>query len=163
MREDVKSVAVILMFLIILSLTHGVVGLILGISLVFFLFFLRILCGSIKRKKERSKFFLRVSCVFLLVFVFAWAPWLDDQAIHDKVLKEKGWKDGTIVTVEHFKNHFKNLPEEILQELLRESREKGIKNGVLICDYKVHWFPFGRVVVSCEGAYYVTFWGQIIP
>jgi len=25
------------------------------------------------------------------------------------------------------------------------------------------WFPFGRWVASCEGGYYVTFWGQIFP
>ncbi len=38
----------------------------------------------------------------LILLIFAWAPWLDNQAIHDNVLKEKGWKDGTITTPEHF-------------------------------------------------------------
>jgi len=98
--------------------------------------------------------------VALLIFlILAWAPWLDNQSIHDKVLKEKGWKDGTITTPKHFEN----LSDKVLQELLEEGRKKGIENGILICDYKVSWFPFGRIAGSCEGMYFITFWGQIIP
>ena len=36
------------------------------------------------------------------------------------------------------------------------------QTGELICDYNVSWFPFGRIVGGCEGAYYVTFYGKII-
>lgn len=68
----------------------------------------------------------------LLVILFlAWAPWMDNQAIHDKVFEEKASIDGTM------------------------DRE----TGELICDYNVMWFPFGRYVASCEGGYFVTFWG----
>lgn len=63
-----------------------------------------------------------------------WAPWLNNQKLHDKVLEERGRLDGTID-----------------------------KDGNLICDYNVMWFPFGRWVASCEGGYYVTFWGEILP
>ena len=94
--------------------------------------------------------------VLLIVLLLAWAPWMDNQAIHDKVLKERGWKDGTITTPEHFEN----LPDEVLQEMLEESREKGVEDGILICDYNVMWAPFGRWVASCEGGYYVTFYGS---
>lgn len=31
-----------------------------------------------------------------------------------------------------------------------------------MCDYNVMWFPFGRWVASCEGGYYVIFWGKPI-
>ncbi|MCD6088768.1 hypothetical protein J7K07_03505 [Candidatus Bathyarchaeota archaeon] len=31
----------------------------------------------------------------LILSLLAWAPWLNDKEIHDKVLKERGWKDGT--------------------------------------------------------------------
>ena len=71
----------------------------------------------------------------LLLILFAWAPWLDDQAIHDKVFQERAHIDGTI--------------------------DK--QTGELICDYKVMWAPFGRYVASCEGGYFVTFWGQRMP
>jgi len=82
----------------------------------------------------------------------SWAPWLNDKEIHDTVLKERGWKGGTITTAEHFK------------EWIEDSRRKGVENnGILICDYEVRWFPFGRIVGSCEGMYFVTFWGQIFP
>jgi len=37
-----------------------------------------------------------------------------------------------------------------------------VEDGILICDYNVMWFPFGRWVASCEGGYYVTFWGKPI-
>ena len=74
-----------------------------------------------------------VLALFVLA-VFAWAPWMDDKAIHDKVFEERARIDGTI--------------------------DK--QTGELICDYKVTWFPFGRWVASCEGGYFVTFWGKIL-
>lgn len=71
----------------------------------------------------------------LLIFILlAWAPWINNQAIHDRVLEEKARIDGTI--------------------------DK--ETGGLICDYNVMWFPFGRYVASCEGDYFVTFWGRIL-
>jgi len=102
---------------------------------------------------------IAIFALLLILFLLAWAPWLNDKEIHDKVLKERGWKDGTITTVEHFKE----LDNETLQKLIEDSRRKGVENGILICDYEVKWFPFGRIVWSCEGVYFVTFWGQIFP
>jgi len=87
----------------------------------------------------------RVSIVIVLVLfllVVAWAPWLNDQEIHDIVFREKAHIDGTMGWVLY---------------------PNGTEIYKLICDYKVTWFPFGRLVVSCEGGYYVTFWNQIIP
>jgi hypothetical protein len=78
----------------------------------------------------------------LLLGTLVWAPWLNNQEIHDRVFQEKAHKDGTYGWVIY--------PD-------------GTKKYELICDYKVMWAPFGRWVASCEGAYYVTFWGQIIP
>ena len=100
-----------------------------------------------------------IFALLLILFLLAWAPWLNDKEVHDKVLKERGWKDGTITTVEHFKE----LDNETLQKLIEDSKRKGVENGILICDYEVRWFPFGRIVGSCEGMYFVTFWGQIFP
>jgi len=77
----------------------------------------------------------------LVLLLLAWAPWMDGQDIHDKVFRKKAHKDGTMGWV-----HYPN----------------GIKSYELICDYKVSWLPFGRLVGSCEGIYYVTFWGKII-
>lgn len=74
-----------------------------------------------------------LAVVLLTALLFAWAPWLNDQKIHDMVLQERGRTDGTID-----------------------------KNGGIICDYKVGWMPFGRWVASCEGGYYVAFYGQIL-
>ncbi len=80
--------------------------------------------------------------VFLAIFgLLLWAPWINDKEIHDKVFKEKAHKDGTYGLVVY---------------------PNGTKRYELICDYKVMWAPFGRWVASCEGAYYVTFWGAII-
>ncbi|NOZ81928.1 MAG: hypothetical protein GXO63_02140 [Candidatus Micrarchaeota archaeon] len=90
-----------------------------------------------------------------IILLFAWAPWLDDKQIHDRILRERGWIDGTITSPEHL-----NLTDEALEKLLEESRKLGIKNGIILCDYNVMWFPFGRYVASCEGGYYVTFWGE---
>jgi hypothetical protein len=65
----------------------------------------------------------------IVLMLLAWAPWMADKAIHDKVFEEKAWIDGTI--------------------------DK--QTGELICDYTVSWFPFGRWVARCEGGYFATF------
>jgi len=78
----------------------------------------------------------------LAVALLAWAPWLDDNELHDMVLREKAEKDGTRGWV--------IMPD-------------GSMEYTLICDYKVNWVPFGRWVASCEGGYFVTPWGQILP
>ena len=97
---------------------------------------------------------IAISALLLILFSLAWAPWLNDKEIHDKVLREKGWKDGTVTTVEHFRE----LDNETLQKWIEDSRREGVENnGILICDYEVRWFPFGRIVGSCEGIYFVTF------
>lgn len=70
----------------------------------------------------------------LVLSLLAWAPWMDNKAIHDKVFEERAKIDGTIDG----------------------------QTGDLICDYNVTWFPFGRWVASCEGGYYVSFWGKIL-
>jgi len=74
-----------------------------------------------------------VTSTLLILTLLAWAPWLDDQAIHDRVILEKARIDGTIG-----------------------------QNGNLIWDYSVMWVPFGRWVASCEGGYFVTFYGEIL-
>lgn len=76
--------------------------------------------------------------LFFAVFaalLLLWAPWMGVQEIHDKVFNEKASIDGTI--------------------------DK--ETGELICDYNVMWLPFGRYVASCEGGYFITFYGKIIP
>jgi len=98
-----------------------------------------------------------IAAIAILLLLFAWAPWLDDRAIHDKVFQERARIDGTIQPIQNIGGS-----EESLQALLEESRKKGIYDGVLICDYKVSWWPFGRYVASCEGGYFVNFLGQII-
>ena len=77
---------------------------------------------------------MRVFLTLLVLVLLAWAPWMDDKAIHDRVFEERARIDGTI--------------------------DK--QTGELICDYTVAWFPFGRWVASCEGGYFVTFWGKIL-
>ena len=72
--------------------------------------------------------------VLIIVAMLAWSPWLSYQIIHDKVFNEKSKIDGTV--------------------------DK--QTGELICDYNVMWLPFGRWVASCEGGYFVTFWGKIL-
>jgi hypothetical protein len=68
------------------------------------------------------------------VALFVWAPWLNTEKVHDKVLLERGRVDHTVDNA-----------------------------GALVCDYEVVWVPFGRWVASCEGGWYVTFWFQILP
>ena len=77
----------------------------------------------------------------LAMLCLVWAPWMDKQAVHDKVFEEKAHIDGTMGWV---------------------TQQDGTKEYMLICDYNVMWFPFGRWVASCEGGYFVTFWGKII-
>ena len=81
----------------------------------------------------RTIIIIVTSVLLILLLLLAWAPWLDDQAIHDRIMLEKAKLDGTID-----------------------------RNGNLICDYNVMWVPFGRWVASCEGGYYVTFYGEIL-
>ncbi|MFH1036485.1 MAG: hypothetical protein ABIG29_00935 [Candidatus Nealsonbacteria bacterium] len=69
-----------------------------------------------------------------ITVILMWAPWLDNQSLHDKVFEERAEIDGTIDKY----------------------------TGELVCDYNVMWAPFGRWVASCEGGYYVTFWGKIL-
>jgi len=83
-----------------------------------------------------------VFTLLLILFLLAWAPWLNDDEIHDRVFQAKAQKDGTYARVIY---------------------PNGTIRYELICDYKVVWLPFGRYVASCEGGYYVTFWGQIVP
>lgn len=106
----------------------------------------------------KRKISVIIAALVLILVLLGWAPWLDDQALHDKILQEKGRKDGTIVPENKIIGS-----EEALQELKEESQRMGITDGVLICDYKVMWFPFGRYVASCEGGYFVTFYGQTLP
>jgi len=76
-----------------------------------------------------------ITTILILIafsIILTWSPWLGENEIHDKVLREKGRIDGTID-----------------------------KKGNLVCDYEVIRFPFGRFVASCEGGWYVTFWGKI--
>ena len=54
-----------------------------------------------------------VITAILIILIFAFAPWLNDREIHERVLKEKGRLDHTID-----------------------------EDGRLICDYKVNWAPF---------------------
>ena len=75
-----------------------------------------------------------IATIIILIIIVAWAPWLDNQSLHDKVFEERAEIDGTIDKY----------------------------TGELICDYNVMWAPFGRWVASCEGGYYVTPWGNIL-
>jgi len=72
--------------------------------------------------------------VTIIIVVLAWAPWLNNQSLHDEVFQKRAKIDGTI------DKH----------------------TGELICDYNVMWMPFGRYVASCEGGYFVIFWGKIL-
>lgn len=100
---------------------------------------------------------------FLIILVAAWAPWMDNQAIHDHVLHEKGRKDGTVIPIEEFERKATNITELHLEYLIEESRRNGVEDGILICDYNVMWAPFGRWVASCEGGYFITFYEGGLP
>lgn len=79
----------------------------------------------------KKKIAFAAALLLLILLILAWAPWLDDSAIHDSILRERGAIDGTI------------------------DRD----TGELICDYNVMWVPFGRWAASCEGGYFVSFLG----
>jgi hypothetical protein len=79
----------------------------------------------------RRKAVVIIILILAAVSILAWAPWMDDQAVHDRVFRERAAIDGTIDG----------------------------NTGELICDYNVMWFPFGRYVASCEGGYFVSFLG----
>lgn len=83
---------------------------------------------------RRASKIVLIIVLLVLLTLLAWAPWMDNQAIHDKVFKERALIDGTI--------------------------DK--QTGELICDYNVMWFPFGRYIASCEGGYFVAFWGKAL-
>jgi len=89
--------------------------------------------------KRKNKIILIV--LLLILFLFAWAPWMNNKAIYDKVFQQKAYKDGTMGWV---------------------VQPDGTKEYTLICDYNVMWVPFGRYVSSCEGGYFVTFFGTIL-
>jgi hypothetical protein len=89
-------------------------------------------CGWLNAVKWNTG--ITCGLVLLTMLFLAWAPWMNDQAIHDMVFEEKARIDGTIDG----------------------------ETGELICDYTVSWLPFGRWVASCEGGYFVTFWGEIV-
>ena len=82
-----------------------------------------------------------IAVLIIILFFLLWAPWMDAQAVHDKVFQERAHKDGTMAWVTY---------------------SDGTREYTLICDYNVRWFPFGRVVANCEAMYFVTFWGKII-
>jgi hypothetical protein len=84
--------------------------------------------------KRKSRIMIFVIFAIVVLFLLAWAPWMDDKEIHDRVFSERAHIDGTIDR----------------------------QTGELICDYNVMWFPFGRWVASCEGGYFVTFYGVIV-
>lgn len=69
----------------------------------------------------------------IIIILLGLAPWLDNKSLHDKAIMEKAKIDKTLD-----------------------------QDGELICDYNVRWVPFGRWVASCEGGYYVTFWGAFL-
>lgn len=85
-------------------------------------------------KKIIEKNLIVIGFLTVMVCLLAWAPWMNHQTIHDKVFNERARIDGTF--------------------------DK--QTGELICDYNVMWIPFGRLVASCEGGYFVTFWGKIL-
>lgn len=60
--------------------------------------------------------------------LLATAPWMNNKSIQNDILQKYGRQDGSID-----------------------------KNGNLFCDYEARWLPFGRLVVSCEGGYFVPF------
>ncbi|MGB9728067.1 MAG: hypothetical protein ACPLZF_06625 [Nitrososphaeria archaeon] len=47
-------------------------------------------------------------------------------------LKERGWRDGTIVLVENV-----IASGKALEEMIEYSRVHGVEDGILVCDYNV--------------------------
>jgi hypothetical protein len=96
--------------------------------------------GTMIPKSVRVVVMVALGFLIVVILILAWAPWIDDEEIHDRVLRERAHIDGTMGWL---------------------TQPDGSKVYTLICDYEVHWAPFGRWVASCEGGYYVTFWGEI--
>lgn len=92
-------------------------------------------------RKPRG-FWVWATLFILVLGLLAWAPWLNNRVIYEEVRRTRAIKDGTYGWVIY--------PD-------------GTRKREWICDYRVMWVPFGRWVASCEGAYYVTFWGRIVP
>ncbi|MBZ9572545.1 hypothetical protein KJA15_04395 [Patescibacteria group bacterium] len=44
----------------------------------------------------RNKKIIIIATITALVVIVAWAPWLDNQILHDKVFQERAKIDGTI-------------------------------------------------------------------
>jgi len=70
--------------------------------------------------------------LLIALFLLAWAPWLDDWKVHNMFLKERGWRDGTIVLVENV-----IASGKALEEMIEYSRVHGVEDGILVCDYNV--------------------------
>ncbi|MGQ9781567.1 MAG: hypothetical protein ACUVQ8_04855 [Nitrososphaeria archaeon] len=120
---------------------------------------LKSLIGDLKARNGTERFLILLVVLYVVsLLLLAWAPWLDNEEVYDRILKERGKVDGTI-------QPFENIvaSEEALNEMIDYSIRHGVTEGIMVCDYEVTWFPFDRWVASCEGAYYVTFYGQIIP
>ncbi|CEG11853.1 exported hypothetical protein [groundwater metagenome] len=108
--------------------------------------------------KTNQKILIGLGILAVIGIILAWAPWMDDKALHNKILKENGWKDGTIISMERAQELNKMGNLKLDEEIFEESGKLGITDGVVICDYKVAWVPFGRYVASCEGGYFVPFY-----
>jgi len=83
---------------------------------------------------EKRNIAVAVGAVAIILLLLLWAPWLDDGQIKEKLYEKQALRDGTID-----------------------------RNGNVICEYKIMWAPFGRWAASCEGGYFVTFFGFVIP
>ena len=92
-----------------------------------------------QRRRRRGLLGLALLLALLLL---AWAPWLNNQAIYQEARRTRAMRDGTYGWVRCV---------------------DGSVRRMWVCDYTVRWALFGRWVASCEGAYYVTFWGQMLP
>ena len=82
----------------------------------------------------KNPFTITLLGVLGVLVLLVWAPWMNNQAIHDRFLEEKARTDGTV----------------------------DVRTGEVVCDYRVGWFPFGRYVASCDAGYFVPFWGGIL-
>lgn len=72
--------------------------------------------------------------IAITFLVLTWAPWLDDMTLLDNIYNsDLPRKDQTVDSY-----------------------------GNRVCNYSVKMFPLGRLITSCEGSHYVTFWGYIL-
>lgn len=81
----------------------------------------------------KKKYKIIYLIIILIIILLAWSPWLNNKSLHDKILMTKAKIDGTMGN-----------------------------DGTILCDYNIIWVPFGRWIASCEGGYFVTFYGDII-